>query len=43
MSEPIRVRIATPEDLRVLEQELPLDTPARHRECLAQQVEGRIA
>jgi ribosomal protein S18 acetylase RimI-like enzyme len=43
MSVPIRVRIATPEELRVLEQELRLHTPARHRECLAQQAEGRIA
>ena len=43
MSDPIRVRIATPEDLRVLEQELQLHTPARHRECLVQQAEGRIA
>jgi len=43
MIAPIRARIATPEDLRVLERELPLHTPARHRECLAEQAEGRIA
>src|SRR5262245_18481710 len=43
MSRAIHVRTATAEDLPVLERELPLNTPTRHRECLAQQDEGRIA
>lgn len=43
MSHAVQIRTATPEDLSVLECELPLATPTRHRECLAQQAEGRIA
>jgi GNAT superfamily N-acetyltransferase len=36
------IRAAAPADLPVLERELPMATPARHRECLAQQAEGAI-
>jgi shikimate dehydrogenase len=43
MSDPIRVRPATAEDLPVLERQLPLHTPSRHRECLADQADGRLA
>src|SRR5262245_13451296 len=39
----IDVRAATSADLPVLERELPLNTPTRHRECLAQQDDGRLA
>src|SRR5262245_537898 len=42
-SDTIRVRLARHEDLEVLERELPLHTPSRHRECLADQAEGRLA
>src|SRR5262245_4904627 len=42
VSSPIDVRTATSADLPVLERELPLNTPTRHRECLGQQDEGRI-
>jgi GNAT superfamily N-acetyltransferase len=37
------IRAAAPSDLPVLERELRMATPARHRECLAQQAEGTIA
>jgi GNAT superfamily N-acetyltransferase len=39
----IHIRTANFADLPVLEREMPLNTPTRHRECLAQQDEGRIA
>ena len=42
MSTAIRVRPATEEDIGVLERELPLHTPSRHRECLADQAAGRL-
>jgi len=43
MRDAIRVRPATREDLPVLERELPLNTPSRHRESLADQTEERLA
>jgi ribosomal protein S18 acetylase RimI-like enzyme len=39
----IEIRAAAPADLPVLERELPMATPARHREALAQQAEGAVA
>jgi GNAT superfamily N-acetyltransferase len=43
MSDRIDVRAAASEDLAILERGLPLATPSRHRECLAQQAAGRLA
>jgi 5-methyltetrahydropteroyltriglutamate--homocysteine methyltransferase len=38
----IEIRAARPDDLPVLERDLPMATPSRHRECLAQQAEGVV-
>lgn len=39
----IEIRSASERDLPVLERELPMTTPSRHRECLAQQSDGVVS
>jgi GNAT superfamily N-acetyltransferase len=38
----VEIRVASAGDLSVLERELPMATPSRHRECLTSQDEGAV-